>query len=55
MSTEMRISLTFKDDERWIYNKVKEHSSPSATIKDILKQYYKDLELRTKATQYKGS
>lgn len=38
---QTRISISFKDDEMWIYEKLCEHSSPSAWIKDILKIYYK--------------
>lgn len=38
---QVRMSISFKDDEIWLYEKLCEHSSPSAWIKDLLKIYYK--------------
>ena len=33
------IPLTFKEDERWLYEEICKHSSKGGFIKDILKQY----------------
>ncbi|MEA5057794.1 hypothetical protein SDC9_185464 [bioreactor metagenome] len=38
---QIRIPISFKEDELWLYEKLCEHSSPSAWIKDLLKMYYK--------------
>lgn len=39
---QVRISISFREDEMWMYEKITEHSSPSAWIKDLLKEYYKE-------------
>ncbi|MHB1316215.1 MAG: hypothetical protein ACYCX2_12190 [Christensenellales bacterium] len=41
---KLSITVTFKDHEKWLYDKVSQHSSKGAHIKDILKLYYKEKE-----------
>lgn len=36
------ISLSFKEDERWLYEIITKYSSPTGTIKDILKDHFKN-------------
>ncbi|MDD3395298.1 MAG: hypothetical protein PHG19_11770 [Anaerotignum sp.] len=38
---QVRMSISFKDDELWLYEELFKHSCPSAWIKDLLKAYYK--------------
>lgn len=44
------IQVSFKEDELWLYDKVKAHSSPGAFIKDVLTEYYKDGTIKEVAT-----
>jgi hypothetical protein len=37
----MRIDVTFKQSEKELWEKVSEKSSPSAFIKDVLKEHFK--------------
>ena len=37
-----RMSLSFKDDEVWLYDILHKYSCPSGTVKDILKSHFKD-------------
>lgn len=36
------ISLSFKEDEKWLYDILMKYSSPTGTIKDILKVNFGD-------------
>ena len=38
----MQITLTFKDDEKWLYEEICTHSSKVGYIKDILKDNIKN-------------
>ncbi|MEG0898415.1 MAG: hypothetical protein RSF40_01730 [Oscillospiraceae bacterium] len=38
--TKYIISLSFKKEEKWLFDILQTYSCPSATIKDILKQYF---------------
>lgn len=40
------IQVSFKEDELWLYDKVKAHSSPGAFIKDVLTEYYNGGNIR---------
>lgn len=44
------IQVSFKEDELWLYDKVKAHSSAGAFIKDVLTEYYKDSTLKEVAS-----
>lgn len=35
------VKLTWKEDEEWMCNFVYEHASPSAYLKDLIKEDYK--------------
>ncbi|WP_312072054.1 hypothetical protein [Anaerotignum propionicum] len=37
---QVRMSISFKDDELWLYEELSKHSCPSGWVKDILKMYY---------------
>ena len=37
---QVRMSISFKDDEKWLYDLLKQYSCPTGTIKDILKSYF---------------
>ena len=39
---KMKIPISFKEDERWLYEELKSHSSRSGYIKDILKNHIKN-------------
>lgn len=34
----MKVVITFKESERWLYNDIVSHSSQSGYVKDILKK-----------------
>ena len=36
------ICISFRRNEMWLFDKLKTFSCPSGTIKDILKDYFKD-------------
>lgn len=37
----LNILITFKQDERWLYDEICQHSSKGGWIKDVLKDYLK--------------
>lgn len=39
MSKVLRITITFKPNEKWIYDEIKKHSGYSNWVKDILAEY----------------
>lgn len=39
---QVRLSISFKDNEVWLYNELKKHSSPAAHVKDILFEHFSD-------------
>ena len=39
---QTRLSISFKDDELWIYEKLQKYSCPSAWVKDLLSEYLSD-------------
>lgn len=38
---QVRMSISFKDDELWLKEELDKYSCPSATAKDILKAYFR--------------
>lgn len=41
LDRKLQIKLTFKKDEKWLYDKINERSSKSTFIKDVLSDYFK--------------
>lgn len=37
---QKRMSISFKKDELWLYEKLQEYSCPGGIIKDILKEHF---------------
>lgn len=39
---QVRMSVSFKDDELWLHEEIYKHSCPGGWVKDILKDYYQN-------------
>lgn len=51
---KMRTTITYKDSEKWLYEKVNSHSGKGNWIKDLLKDYYcGELAYRQEVAKYK--
>jgi len=37
---QIRLSISFKDNEIWLYDELKKYSCPSAHVKDILSEHF---------------
>lgn len=42
MAKQMMLTLTFKDNEKWIYDEICKHSSKGGWVKDILADHIKN-------------
>ena len=39
---QMRIPLTFKESEKWLYDEIRTHGDKANYVKDVLKQHLSD-------------
>lgn len=40
----LNVLITFKQDERWLYDEICRHSSKGGWVKDVLKEYLQSQE-----------
>jgi hypothetical protein len=48
------VTLSFKDDELWVYEEICKHSSKGGWVKDVLKEYIREnREVKTQEKEEK--